>query len=50
MKLSEAYKIIRTLNNEEMDSLFELIEEGIKWDRSWEDVLIEAISIIKEDV
>lgn len=50
MKLSEAYDIIRTLNNEEMDSLFELIEEGVKWDRSWEDVLIEAILIVKEDI
>ena len=24
-------------------------EEGIKWDRSWEDVLIEAIIAIKEN-
>lgn len=49
MKLSEAYAIIRTLTDEQMDSLFELIEEGIKWDRCWEDVLIEAIIVIKED-
>lgn len=49
MKLSEAYEIIRTLTNEQLDSLFDLIEEGVKWDRCWEDVLIEAINIIKED-
>jgi len=49
MKLSEAYAIIRTLTDEQIDSLFELIEEGIKWDRCWEDVLIEAIIAIKEE-
>jgi hypothetical protein len=49
MKLSEAYAFIRTLTDEQMDSLFELIEEGIQWDRCWEDVLIEAIIIIKGD-
>ena len=48
MKLSEAYDIIRTFSNEQLDSLFELIEEGIHWDRCWEDVLIEAVTIIKE--
>ena len=49
MKLSEAYAIIRTLTDEQLDSLFELLEEGIKWDRCYEDVLIEAIIAIKED-
>ena len=49
MKLSEAYAIIKTLTDEQMDSLFELLEEGIRWDRCWEDVLIEAIIAIKED-
>ena len=50
MKLSEAYMIIRKeLADDELDTLFNLLEEGIKWDRSWEDVLIEAIIAIKED-
>ena len=49
MKLSEAYMIIRKeLADDELDTLFSLLEEGIKWDRSWEDVLIEAIFTIKE--
>ena len=50
MKLSEAYMIIRKeLADDELDTLFSLLEEGIKWDRSWEDVLIEAIIAIKEN-
>lgn len=50
MKLSEAYMIIRKeLADDELDTLFNLLEEGIKWDRCWEDVLIEAITTIKED-
>lgn len=50
MKLSEAYMIIRKeLADDELDTLFGLLEEGIKWDRCWEDVLIEAIIAIKED-
>ena len=49
MKLSEAYMIIRKeLSDDELDILFSLLEEGIKWDRSWEDVLIEAIITIKK--
>ena len=49
MKLSEAYMIIRKeLADDELDTLFSLLEEGIKWDRCWEDVLIEAIFAIKE--
>lgn len=49
MKLSEAYMIIRKeLSDDELDILFSLLEEGIKWDRSWEDVLIEAIIAIKK--
>ena len=49
MKLSEAYMIIRKeLADDELDILFSLLEEGIKWDRSWEDVLIEAIIAIKK--
>ena len=50
MKLSEAYMIIRKeLADDELETLFSLLEEGIKWDRSWEDVLIEAIYVIKGD-
>ena len=50
MNLSEAYMIIRKeLADDELDILFSLLEEGIKWDRSWEDVLIEALIDIKED-
>lgn len=50
MNLSEAYMIIRNeLADDELDILFSLLEEGIKWDRSWEDVLIEAIIVIKEN-
>ena len=50
MKLSEAYMIIRKeLADDELDTLFSLLEEGIKWDRCWEDVLIETINDIMED-
>ena len=49
MKLSEAFMIIRKeLTDDQLDFLFEQIEEGVKWDRCWEDVLIEAIIAIKE--
>jgi squalene cyclase len=49
MKLSEAYMIIRKeLTDDQLEYLFEQIEEGAKWDRSWEDVLIEAMFAIKE--
>ena len=35
MKLSEAYMIIRKeLADDELDTLFSLLEEGIKWDRN----------------
>lgn len=50
MKLSEAYMIIRKeLADDELDTLFSLLEAGIKWDRSWEDALIEAVIAIKKD-
>lgn len=50
MKLSEAFAIIRhILTDEQLEILFDQLEEGIKWDRCWEDVLIEAIIAIKED-
>lgn len=50
MKLSEAYMIIRKeLADDELDTLFSLLEEGIKWDRCWEDVLIEAIITINKE-